>query len=204
MYTNVYVKARKAFSLPEIIVTLAIAAILGGVLIPRIAGYVDGQRIDTTMATLNALAASIGKFRSTVTDYPGRLSDLSTPIANGDLTACNGVAPTTAVTYGATNGPKWTIFGPYYPKSISKTGFPLPIGVANDQITRTSANTTAGQLVITIPNVTIDDARDLNTKMDGDADQVGGDNTTGSIQYGVPPASKLVTVTFRVPAGNSC
>jgi prepilin-type N-terminal cleavage/methylation domain-containing protein len=203
LYTNVFVKPQRGFSLPEIIVTLAIAAILGGVLIPRIAGYVDGQRIDTTAATLNALAVSIAKFRSTVTDYPGRLSDLSTPIASGASTACNGIAPTTNQTYSP-NDTKWTIYGPYYPKSISKTGFPLPIGVANDQITRTSANTTAGQIVITIPNVTIDDARDLNTKMDGDADQVGGNNTTGSIQYGAPPASKLVTVTFRMPAGNSC
>lgn len=199
-------RTRKAFSLAEIIVTLTIAAVLGGVLIPRIAGYVDSQRVDTTVATLNAVAAAIGKFRSTVTDYPGRLSDLSTPIANTDPTACNGVSPTTLVAYGATNGPKWTIFGPYYPKSNSRTGFPLPIGVANDQITRTQNNTTAGQLVITVPNVTIDDARDLNTKMDGpsDVDQGGGDNTTGSIQYGVPPASKLVTLTFRLPAGNSC
>lgn len=101
---------------------------------------------------------------------------------------------------------KWTILGPYYPNATSRTGFPLPIGVANDQITRTSSGTVAGFLVITVPNVTIDDARDLNSVIDGpsDVDQGGGDNTTGAIQYGAPPATKLVTLTFRVPAGNTC
>jgi hypothetical protein len=183
-----------------------VAAILGGALIPRIASYLDSQRIESTATTLTTLATSIAKFRSTITDYPGRLSDLSTPILTGDATACNGVAPTTLVTYGATNSGRWTIYGPYYPKSISRTGFPLPIGVANDQILRTSGISAAGQIVITVPNVTIDDARDLNTRMDGpaDVDQVGGSNTTGSIHYGAPPANKLVTLTYRMPAGNTC
>lgn len=175
-------------------------------MIPRFAGYADSQRIETTAVTLNSLAVAIGKFRSTITDYPGRISDLSVPVANADATACNGVSPTTLTVYSSTNAVKWPNNGPYYPKAGSRLGLQLPIGFANDQITRTTNNTTAGQLVVTIKNVTIDDARDLNTRMDGpsDVDQVGGNNNTGAIQYGAPPASTLVTVTFRVPAANSC
>lgn len=198
---------KSGFSLTEVIIAVAVMAVLGAVVVPAITGYLDRSRVQKSAVVLNDLANALVNFRTTVTDSPKRLSHLSTVIASADTTDCTGTSPTTFVAYGATNAPKWTTAGPYYPKAISKTGFPLPIGIANDIVVRTSANTTAGFLKITIPNVGLSDANELNKLVDGpnDANAANQTNATGAVQWSTVPSSNLlVTVTYSVPVANSC
>lgn len=182
----------------EIVVALGIMVILAGIILPRVSGYLDTQKADATHAALRELAAAVKAFRTTVGNYPGRISDLSNVIASGDLTACGA-----GNTYGATNQAKWKNAAPYYPRVTSRTGFLLPIGVANDALTRTS-NVAPGRLLVTVPNTKVDDARDLNSLIDGDADQVNETNTTGTVQWSTIPTNGVVTITYGIPVTTAC
>lgn len=199
---------RAAFTMAEIIVALAIMAVLGGVIIPRIAGYVDSQRISSTADTLTDLANAIKTFKTKVGFYPGQLTQLADSVqstAPADTTDCRpGVG--TLQLFTSTQVTNWrNAPGPFYPKAISTTGLQLPIGLASNPVIRSSNNTTAGTLAITINFVNIDDARDLNTLIDGPTDvDVSGANATGAVRYGAPPANKQVTVTYVVPVGQTC
>lgn len=192
------------FTLFEIVIAVAVMAVVGSLVIPALTSYLDHSRVASSAQTLQALSQSLFNFRTAVTQSPKRLSHLSTAILSTDTTSCTGVAPTTTVLYGA-NASRWTPNGPYYDRAISKTGFPLGIGTANDVLVRTSANTTAGFLNITIPSVSFNDAVELNNIVDGpaDANQANRSNTTGAVEWGVPVAEQ-VTVTYSVPVGKSC
>lgn len=193
------------FTLMEIVVAVLLMALLGGMIIPVGAQYLDRKRSSDSLVLLVELGAALKTFRATVGNSPKRLSHLATTIVAGDTTSCTGTAPTTTLTYGATNAPKWATAGPYTFRSISKTGFPLPIGTANDVVVRTSANTAGGFLNITVPNLEFDDALEVNALADGPADPNQGDrsNTTGSIQWSAP-VNERVTLTYSVPVGKTC
>lgn len=194
-----------AYTLFEIVIAVAIMAVIGSLLIPVAASYLGRQNVAATANSLKEIAQDLFDFRTAITQSPKRLSHLSTPITALDTTSCTGTAPTTTVLY-ATNSSKWTGKGPFYDRVISRTGWVLPIGTANDVMVRTSNNTTAGFLNITIPSVSFEDAVELNTIMDGpsDANQVNRSNTTGGVQWGVPSAAEQVTLTYSIPVGNTC
>lgn len=185
------------------VVAITILIVLGAAIVPSSISYLAQERVASTAVRLDSLAVDIVLFRLAVTDYPNRLRHLSEPIVNADSTACNGIAPTTVVLYGG-NAAKWT--GPYSKQRFPPTGAQLGIGVANDQLVRTSNNTTAGFINITIPLVDFVDAVALNDYMDGQGDlnQANRTNTTGAIQWGLPDAAEKVTVTFGVGAQKSC
>lgn len=194
---------RSAFSLIEMVVAIAILVVLGSALVPSTVQYLQQKNVANTASRLDSLAVDIIQFKLAVTQYPGRLRQLSQPIVNADSTACNGVSPTTTVLFGG-NSTRWT--GPYSKQRFAPTGLPLGIGVANDQLTRSSNNTTPGFIKITIPLVDFVDAKALNDYMDGqgDVNQANRSNTTGAIQWGVPNASDQVTLTFGVGANRTC
>jgi prepilin-type N-terminal cleavage/methylation domain-containing protein len=198
------------FTMAEVIVALAIMAVLGGILIPRIAGYLDSQRISSTATIVADLGTSISRFKTAVGYYPGALSQLTTPIlagapGTGDETDCHG-SPGSKVTYSSTQATNWVNNGPgpYYTKAMVKAfGLQLPIGMADDRITRSSNNKTAGFISITVPNVSLYDARDLNTAVDGTTDVEGASstNSVGTIRYTAPASTNLVSLTINFPVG---
>ncbi|MBA3656756.1 MAG: hypothetical protein H0W69_05320 [Gemmatimonadaceae bacterium] len=187
---------------------LAIMTILGAIVLPSVSSYLDREQVTESAATLDSLRVSIGRFRTATTDYPGRLSHLSklikiTPLP-ADLTGCNTAANSPQTAYVAASVTGWLNNGPFWDRSIPRTGFVLPIGTVRDSMTRTSVSTVAGTLVMTIPGVTIEDARELNLVEDGplDVDQVDGSNTTGTVRFTLPASSS--TVTYHIPVGVGC
>lgn len=197
-----FTRDRTGFSIIEIVVALAIMTILGAIVLPSAGSYLDKKRVSESAATLDSLRMAIVRFRTATADYPGRLSHLSRLIrstAPADLTACN-----TATPYVAASVTGWTNNGPFWNRSIPQTGFVLPIGTVRDSMTRTSISTVAGTMVMTIPNVSIEDARELNLVEDGpqDLDQGDGSNTTGTVQFTAPSTSS--TVSYHIPVAASC
>lgn len=193
------------FSIFEMVVALTIMIVLGAALVPTAASYVESERVKSTAKTLDSLNAAIRTFKTDVTRYPGRIKHLSEPVTGNDTTACNGIAPTTVNTIGGASAAKWD--EPYFDTRVTAAvGLYLGIGVANDRLTRTSANTTAGFINITIPSVRFQDAKELNDVMDGQGDLNQGNrsNTTGAIQWGIPNAAEQVTVTFGTAVGKTC
>jgi hypothetical protein len=100
--------------------------------------------------------------------------------------------------YVAADSTGWT--GPYVNRVSSKNGgFNTGIGVMNDRMVRTAANGTAGNLVITIPSVRLEDADGLNDLIDGTAEASNADlsNSLGAVQWSVPTSNLLVDLTYR-------
>jgi prepilin-type N-terminal cleavage/methylation domain-containing protein len=190
-------KPIRGFSMLEMVVAMAILVVLAAVVVPSTAQYSRDKEIQTTAATFNELADSIKSFKTVVTMYPGKLSQLTTKVApTGDLNGCGAA-------FGTTPAGKW--INPFWDALIPTQGFKLPIGVANDQLTRTTGTGVAGLLQITVPNVPYDVALDLNTVMDGPNDPiVNRSSTTGMIRYGVPNASELVSLTYSIGTAKTC
>jgi type II secretory pathway pseudopilin PulG len=202
----------------EMVVAMAIMVIVGAALIPAIANYVRDQDIENTFTIFKNIGTAIGtpsqtgKYKLSITKYPGKLSQLTTRIVFGasgvgDPTSCfpSGTPPVgSLVTYSNTQAALWRT--PFYSILIPTTGFDLPIGPANDRLNRTSINTLAGLLQIQVPNVPYDVALDLNIAADGPTDPTTGrSSTTGSITYAVPVvATEMTTVNYNIPVGNSC
>lgn len=193
------------------VIAIAILAVLGAAIVPTATSYLDQNEIADTATQLTNLNTSINNFRKStnVNKYPLRLSHLTTAILSTDTSSCSGLAPSpsTVSTYGPGNAGAWLTEGPYYtPRLIGRNGFQLGIGTANDIMSRTSNNTTAGFLNITIPSIAFADAADLNTFMDGpgDLNQANRSNTTGAIQWGAPSAADIVTVTYGVGVAKTC
>lgn len=195
---------RAAFTVVEVVIGLAIVAILSAIILGAASGYMRESKISDTASALKDLGTSIRNFKNTVGNYPARLSDLSTAILSTDKTSCSTANPT-VVTFGATNAAKWPKAGPFYWRAIPRTGIQLPLGATSDGLVRTSTNTSAGYLQIKIFGVRLTDARELNRQLDGtpDADAPDGSNSTGSVQWSVPTGD-VVDVTYNVPIGTTC
>ncbi len=199
---------RKAFTVMEIVVAVAIMALLTAITLPAISQYLNDQKIDATASTLTDLKNSIAKFRATMTgSSPSRLTHLTRALIGVDTTSCTGrgVAVPFA-TYTSTTSVKWTSGGPFYPTALNTYGLHVPIGTISDTLVRTAAAGTSSFLNIVIRNVRFQDADALNDLMDGplDVNQGNRSNTTGAVQWGVPDAREMVSVTYSVSIGRLC
>ncbi|MBA2686564.1 MAG: prepilin-type N-terminal cleavage/methylation domain-containing protein [Gemmatimonadaceae bacterium] len=200
-------KPRKGFSIFEAVVSAAILAILGAAILPAVASYRSQARVNQTATDLLQIGAAVQKFELTafVGAYPGALSDLTTEFALTSSTSC--VSPNRTYTAEGATLAKWRLGGPYLDKLIPQTGLLLGVGVANNTLERSSANTSVGFLNLRIPGVAYEDALALNDVMDGQSDleTAGQLNLKGAIRWFVAPdASDNVSLLFAMPIGNRC
>ena len=112
------------FTLAEILVALALIALLAAVLLPTVAGQILKGDAARVQQDLEAVRAGVDQFLADVHRYPGKYSDLSTKIST------NTAAPTfhmdiNAAGYSAGLVSKWG--GPYVTKdtqnAVIETGF---------------------------------------------------------------------------------
>jgi prepilin-type N-terminal cleavage/methylation domain-containing protein len=200
-------KRLRGFTVTEVVIAVAMMAILAAVTLPAVTSYLHQQDITTTASTLADLQNSITTFKANVGNYPSRLTHLAKLIATTDTTSCTGRVSATPLTlYPAGTPAKWQGSAPYYPKAMSDKGFPLPIGTARDTLFRTVPSLTTGFLQIKIPSVRFQDADALNDEIDGPADlnQANRSNTTGTLQWTVPNATDRVDVTYWISVSRVC
>lgn len=194
---------RAGFTIIEIIVGLALLAVMGAIIAVSVqktsATLSDNERIDEAAFNLDQLARTIAffeptkppiTFRFTVGVYPGRLSQLTAPISTTQTNDCGAVFTAGQVT-------AWT--GGYYLKEIPTTNFKITDGfIANDLLVRTPANANAGLpgvLAIEMPNVTYADAVLLGLAVDNDST-----GTLGTTRFTVN-GNQPVTVSYRIEVG---
>lgn len=109
------------FTLAEILVALALIALLAAVLLPTVAGQILKGDAARVQQDLDAVRSGVDQFLADVHRYPGKYSDLSTKITStiGTHTDINGAA------YASGLVSKWA--GPYVTKdtldSVIETGF---------------------------------------------------------------------------------
>lgn len=109
------------FTLAEILVALALIALMAAVLLPTVAGQILKGDAARVQQDLEAVRAGVDQFLADVHRYPGKYSDLSTPITTtpGTHTDINGAGYTSGLVS------KWS--GPYVTKdtqnAVIETGF---------------------------------------------------------------------------------
>jgi prepilin-type N-terminal cleavage/methylation domain-containing protein len=192
---------RAAFTLLEVIVAVTVLAVLGAIVVPTAVGASEADRVRQTAADLLAIKAANDAYNlGGAKAQLGRISFASVQPQAGDTTSCNGLEPGGVVTVYTTAQAVTNYFGPYMNRANSKDGgFVTGIGIMNDRMVRTTASGTTGSMVITIPNVKLDEAKALNDFMETDSPNANLSNTAGLVQYSIPSASLLVDLTYRFP-----
>lgn len=109
---------RKAFTLPEVLVTIAIVATLAAVLLPSLNSQLSKGEGSRASNDLLAVQTAVNTFVSDVRRYPASLSHLTIPITNVQLDINGNLYPIPLVA-------KWK--GPYLAKELTSsnliTGF---------------------------------------------------------------------------------
>ena len=175
------------FTLLEVVIALAIVALVGAVVVASLAGRVRDSRSAAVAQTMATLSDGILQYRADVRRYPKNLTLLATaPVGVTDL--CNQAVPTTFLS-------AWR--GPYVKGVILATGIKIQEITVNDALELSPVGpytaTTNGALVIVAQDVDSTIARELETRFDGNADY-----TAGTIRF-VHVASGQGTLRFATP-----
>jgi prepilin-type N-terminal cleavage/methylation domain-containing protein len=165
-------RARRGFTLAEILVALALMALLAAVLLPTVAGQVLKGDAGRVVQDLEAVRAGSERFLTDIRRYPGRYSDLS-----GAITVANTDALGNAYNSGQVS--KWK--GPYITKDTInasvETGFGGRITNAFDTVTNTNA---VPYLTFVITGITGPDADRIDEQIDGPS---ASPRTTGLLRW---------------------
>jgi type II secretory pathway pseudopilin PulG len=164
-----YRRRASAFTVAEILIALAIIAVLAAVAVPTIMGRVNSARADSIIAEMQSLQNGIMLFYKDVGHYPRRLDYLNT-LAVGDLDACGQALSAVAV---------GRYRGPYINRPIqlinppSNTKYTTQAGDSVESVlTRTNITTTTGTLrvlQILVNGVDANTSNDIDIKVDGRA-----------------------------------
>ena len=112
---------RRAFTLPEVLVTVAIVAVLAAVVVPAVTSQLDKADGPSLESTIGSLRTGVTAFVTDVRKYPRQLSDLNNAIGANDSSIF------VNTTYGATGAAAWR--GPYTSFSVAVNDS-LPLGMS--------------------------------------------------------------------------
>lgn len=168
--------ARPGFTLPEVLVTIAIVATLAAVLLPALNNQLSKGDASRLTSDLVAVQTAVGAFTSDVRRYPLDLTDLKTKPASGDLDILGAA-------FGATLVSKWR--GPYLSKDLSSSNMPTGFG-ANITGTFTSTSYNGiNYLTISVAPLTLAEFNNIDQIIDETANSSTGQLTfTGSSTSG--------------------
>jgi prepilin-type N-terminal cleavage/methylation domain-containing protein len=187
--------ARRAFTLAEVLIALAIMAIAGAMVIPVVFSKIRASQVAAFSQTYAGLSQGISEFKRATTRYPLLLSSLSAaPIATDDDICGNNLT--------AANAALWR--GPYASRQITTSG--VLVGEYTIQNTLRRLAGTPVLLMIDAGAVSTDVVDDLESQLDAGA----ANGATGTIRYttsavgvlGAAPAGTY-NVSYAIPI-NSC
>ncbi len=174
-------KTRKAFTLPEVLVTITLIAALAAVVVPAVASQLkkgDPSRVGSDVA---AIRAATEQFLADVRRYPAAIQQLTAPVT----ASMSPLATTAQSTYGAADVARWK--GPYLTKdSIGAVstgyGWQFKPGFEVDTLTPTGVVSTAtGQRYMMIKIIM--PVKDSISALSLDSQFDDGNLLTGSIRY---------------------
>lgn len=191
----------------EIIIALAVLLILAAVAVPSIAAHARQAGARESAAQLAVVrdalynpALGANAFFQKIGRNAGRLSELSAPIIPNNATYATGTDDSCGNAFTAFQASLWLNRGPFVNFTVDRTaGMQLPIGSAEDTLTRIPNSATTGVLRITFLSVDPDDADLMDQIVDG-----GNGPTAGTVRWVLPPVNGMVTMYYIVPINNRC
>lgn len=170
MRATVASRVRVGFTLAEILIALAILAVLAAVLYPTAAAQLRSGQSAAIGNQLDNLRQALANYRQNVTRYPSALTQLTTQPTGVSLDACG-------TTIGAGNAALWR--GPYIAQDIVGN-MPVADALVINGLTRIppAGAGQPGLLQITVASVDSALAVDLERQFDGNNNFL-----TGTIQW---------------------
>lgn len=166
---------RQGFTLPEVLVTLAIIAALTVAVVPSLFSKLREGRATSIMSSLASINEAVGEFRKGVGRYPGKLTLLVTaPTALVDTDACGTVYSTAAAAL-------WR--GPFLTRNFPSTGIAFDdalmySGVRRSPTTVASPAPAIAHLIIDVGNVELAAVNIIDKETDNSDGA-----TAGTIRY---------------------
>lgn len=184
-------RSRRAFTLFEILIALAIIALVGAALYPTVAGQLRRGRSAALAKQLNGLRDALADYRDVMLSYPGVLAQLTTQPGVGSTNLCGNVL--TAAQLARWRGP--------YLNQVVAAGLGLPVGDATvrDTLGRIPTSPSVvggiqpGWLLIFTTDVDSAIAADLEQQFDATPNYA-----AGNIQW-APTGPAIGTLTFAFP-----
>lgn len=180
---------RRGFTFIELIVGLAIMIMIATAVTPVVLDSLDDARVSTAVSSLTALSDALDAFEEDVKEHPGALRQLAEPIEASQLNVCD-LEYRSGPGKGGTE--EWE--GPYLDRSVPATGLPVGVGTALDEITRAGDRTRGGYMIVTIVEVSPDDAVALDGELDG------GDGGSGGAIRWAAMGSGSMTIEYYKPS----
>jgi len=178
---------RRGFTAIEIVVSLAIVAVLTAIVVPQINGRIRESRKSALSQTLFGLSQGIAEYKKAVTRYPFQLSLLTTaPVALTSKDACGNVLT-------STNANNWR--GPYVSRQLLITGISMGDGNISDTLQRIAGPPTF--LLMNVSGVDEEIALLLEEELDAPPPTLPSP-TTGTIRYGAAVGGE-VTLSYSLP-----
>lgn len=152
----------RAFTLPEVLVTLAIMAALAAVLIPAVMSRLGNAEAAAVIDTLKQLRVASFAYRDNVGRYPERLAQLQARPSStvGTLDVCDGTLPQVAID-------SWK--GPYIGQRFTETGVQVGGSTVRNEIKRDPATTASlpeGFMIFEVDGVDEAIARQIDNAFD--------------------------------------
>jgi type II secretion system protein G len=169
--------SRRGFTLLEILVALVLIGLLVGTLVPTVMNNVGRGEVNRVQEDLEALNTASKAFRVDVQRWPGDLEDLVV----APTTAANDSALTLAP-YPAGLQARWA--GPYLELgNIAAAGLPTALGgTIVNHLAQTTWNS-KNFVTIKVVNVSLEDARTLSSRVDGDTFTSAALETAGKVRW---------------------
>jgi prepilin-type N-terminal cleavage/methylation domain-containing protein len=179
---------RRGFTLPEVLVTVTVVAVLAAVVVPAVTQFAGKADAPSTKQDVTGLTTAITSFTSDIRHLPGDLRQLSNLISTTATSAAGLDEDAAHLTeYGAADIGKWK--GPYSGQTLNPSGAFTTAGL-NVQVgpTLTLSATSGGWLqaqITKIAGVSVD-CRGLlafDAVMDGVPTATGNEGTTGLVRF---------------------
>ena len=165
-------KRTRGFTLAEILIALALIAVLAAVLLPTVAGQILKGDAGRVMQDVEAVRAGVDQFLADVHRYPRYYSQLSKPIVVAD-------SDINANTYTTGLVGRWS--GPYVTKdtlgAVVLTGFG---GSIQNKLMKVANTNGVDYVTVVILGIAYPDFQRINEQIDGTS---GVDSLSGLLRY---------------------
>lgn len=189
---------RRGFSLGEVLVALAIVAVLSAAAIPMVFSRIRAAQEKALADTFESLSQSLAQFRAQVGTYPLLLSSLTTAPASGASNLCG-----TGGGYTVAQVTLWR--GPYTSRAVTANGVLVGEYTILNQLRRVAGTPTLMFMDVgSVPTAIVDDLED---RIDAGA----ANGATGTIQYTAAAVGTLglaaagtYNLSYAIPIAATC